>query len=268
VASSKTQPYYYAFCLGLLQAQWTISGYDASAHVSEETVHVSKRVPIGMITSVVSSGVLGLVMLIAITLAIPDLRAAQSAENPFIYIMQAALGMRLGSAMVWLCVIAMWFCGLSSLTSNSRMLYAFARDGGVPFHKWIAEVSEKHHTPAAAVWVSAFSAFALVFYGRAYDVTISISTVFIFFSYALPILIALKAQLDGRWTKKGEFQLGRFSVPCQFLAALWILFVLFIFMMPPNTLTLYGTLTASGILVALYLGIARTRFEGTEYVPL
>lgn len=255
-------PYWYAFCLGLLQAQWTISGYDASAHVSEETLHVSKKVPIGMITSVVSSAVLGFFMLVAITLAIGDLELAQKAQNPFIYIMQNALGLRLGSLMVWLCAVAMWFCGLASLTSNSRMLYAFARDGGVPFHQWISQVSTKHQTPHYAIWLSAFLAFCLALYGQAYAVVASISTVLIFISYLIPIFIAWRAQSAGKWKKRGEFSLGRYSKMCNAIACLWICFILVVLMMPPNFLTLYGTATAALLLVILYLAAARSRFKG------
>src|SRR5213593_3466381 len=65
-------PYWWGFILGLLQAQWTLSGYDASAHVSEETVDPRRRAPWGMVLSVVVSGIAGYVLLFALTLAIQD----------------------------------------------------------------------------------------------------------------------------------------------------------------------------------------------------
>lgn len=262
-------PYLYTFCLGLLQAQWTISGYDASAHVSEETLRVSRRVPIGIITAVVSSGVLGLFMLIVITLAIGDLSAAQKATNPFIYIMQSALGAGLGSVMVWLCVIAMWFCGLSSLTSNSRMLFAFARDGGVPFHRFLCQVSPTHRTPAAAIWLSATLAFFLALWGGAYTVVVGISTVLIFISYGIPILLAWKAQKDGRFsqTQKGEFSLGKWSQWCNGLACFWIAFIIYIFIMPPNTSIFYATAVLTFCLGLLYWVVGR-QYRGVVAHPV
>lgn len=255
-------PYFYAFCLALLQAQWTITGYDASAHVAEETLHGSAQVPVGMITSVVSSAVLGFLMLAVITLAIPDLTGALQATNPFIYIMQSALGPSLGNAMVWLCVIAMWFCGLSSLTSNSRMLFAFARDKGVPFHEQIAKVSPRYKTPTFAIWISAILAFLLALYGRAYEVVAAISTVLILASYFLPVFAAERAQRLGLWQKKGPFRLGKYSLLCNRIACAWIVFILVVLLMPPNYLTLYGTVVALLSLVALYFSVARGRFEG------
>ncbi len=262
-------PYPYAFCLGLLQAQWTITGYDASAHVSEETVGGATSVPSGMITSVVSSALLGLLMLAVITLAIPDLAQAQAADNAFIAVMRSALGQRLGMAVVLLCLVAMWFCGLASLTSNSRMLYAFARDGGVPFHRAFARISPAHRTPVAAIWVSAGLAFALALYGKAYAVIITISTVLILISYFIPIAIAVRAQRAGRFTagEKGPFQLGRWSQPVGIVACLWIAFIVVIFVLPPNTMTLEATLGLSGMLGLIYLGV-RNRFRGAPYQRL
>src|SRR5206468_728219 len=102
------------------QACWTFTGYDASAHVTEETVDPTRNAPWGIFLSVAVSGVAGYVMLIAVTLAIRDLPATAAADNPFIYLVVTALP-RLGGALVWVAIGAMWFCGLSSVTSNSRM---------------------------------------------------------------------------------------------------------------------------------------------------
>jgi amino acid transporter len=265
-STTTSYSYSYAFCLGLLQAQWTFSGYDASAHVSEETHEGSRKVPIGIIMSVVSSGVLGFFMLAAITLAVKDLPAAQRAANPFHFVMQSALGARLGAAMIWMCVIAMWFCGLSSLTSNSRMLYAFARDGGVPFSRQLARVSPRHGSPASAVWVSALLAFALALYGRAYTVVIAMSTVLILISYMLPIWFSLRSQTAGRFLEqdKGPFRLGRYSRPMNIAAVVWIVLITIVFLLPPNQLAFYGTAACCAGLVLLYVLAARYRFVGVS----
>ena len=68
-------PYWWAFVVGLLQAQWTFTGYDASASVSEETVDPRRRVPWGIVMAVVVSSVVGYLLLMALTLAIRDIPA-------------------------------------------------------------------------------------------------------------------------------------------------------------------------------------------------
>src|SRR5258708_34779280 len=113
-----------------------------------------------MVLAVLVSGVAGYALLLAVTLSIGDLGAAQAADNPFIFVLQGALGARLGNALVGVAMLAMWFCGLSSVTSNSRMLFAFARDGGLPFSSAVASVSPRFKSPHVAVWVSAAAALA------------------------------------------------------------------------------------------------------------
>ena len=140
----------YDFAIGLLLASWTFTGYDASAHVSEETHDPSRNAPWGMVLAVLVSGLAGYAMLLAVTLSIGDLTAAVGAENPFIFVLRGALGSSLGNALVSVAMAAMWFCGLSSVTSNSRMLFAFARDGGLPLAKRLARVSPRFRSPQSS----------------------------------------------------------------------------------------------------------------------
>ena len=80
-SNSEGWPYWWAFIVGLLQAQWTFTGYDASASVSEETVDPRRRVPWGIVMAVAVSAVVGYVLLIALTLAIKDLPSVLSARD-------------------------------------------------------------------------------------------------------------------------------------------------------------------------------------------
>jgi amino acid transporter len=138
--------YFYGFLVGLLQAAWTFTGYDASAHVTEETVDPTRKAPWGIFLSVAVSGVAGYLLVLAVTLSVGALGAATAAENPFIFVLREALGARLGTALVWVAMGAMWFCGLASITSNSRMLFAFARDGGLPGSSSLSRVSPRYRT--------------------------------------------------------------------------------------------------------------------------
>ena len=97
-AESKVQGYSYAYCflIGLLQAQWTFTGYDASAHVSEETVDPTRNAPWGIFLSVAVSAVVGYVLLVGVTLAIGDLQTTADAPNPFLYVLLQSLGPALG----------------------------------------------------------------------------------------------------------------------------------------------------------------------------
>ena len=254
-------PFAYACLVGLLQAQWTFTGYDASAHVAEETKAAQQAAPRGIVNAVWVSGVAGFVMLVVVTLAIGDLGQTAAAPNPFTHIILTALGSRLGGALVWMVIGAMWFCGLSAVTSNSRMLFAFARDGGPPGARWMARVSARHRTPAVAIWVCVATAFGLAIWSRAYNVIVSISTIGLYASYGLPIVLALRARRTGG-LERGPWHLGRWSRAANGVAVAWIAFITVLFMLPPNLLTGY-TFAGAVVLLGIYdFAWARRHFAG------
>ena len=259
-------PYRYAFCIGLLQAQWTFTGYDASAHVTEETKDPTRNAPWGIFLSVVVSGIAGYVMLIAITLALGDLRHAATTDNPFIDVLTTRLPGVAGRAMVWLVLGAMWFCGLASVTSNSRMLFAFARDGGVPMSAQVARVSPRWKTPDVAVWVSVVAAFVVTVWAKAYAAVVALGTIALYASYGLPIAIGWIARANGRWNRFGPWDLGRWSPFVNSLAIAWTLVVLVLFVLPPNQLagyTFYGLLA---LLAVYWFARMRRKFPGPKVV--
>ena len=260
--TTRGTPYGTAFALSLLQASWTFTGYDASAHVSEETRDPTRNAPWAIFLSVVVSGVVGYALLLAVTLSIGDLRLAAGADNPFIYVLRTALGDRLGNVLVLTAMAAMWFCGLSSVTSNSRMLFAFARDGGTPFSGTVALVSTRYRTPHVAVWISAACAFAVALWAPAYEAMIALSTIALYASYGLPIACGFRARRSGRWSAFGPWDLGRWSPLVNLVALLWIAAATVLFVLPPNQIAGY---TFGGCLVLIGLDWhlrMRKRFEG------
>ncbi len=127
----KTGNMTYLFLLGLLLPAFTITGFDASAHTAEETIGAAKAIPKGMIHSVLWSGIVGWIMLAAIVLAAPSLEeAAGQGGNSFVWIMSHVLPPSLRILLYVLIVLSQYLCGLATVTSASRMIFAFSRDGG------------------------------------------------------------------------------------------------------------------------------------------
>ncbi|MDQ3264934.1 MAG: amino acid permease [Myxococcota bacterium] len=260
--TSEAYPYSYAFLIALLQAQWTFTGYDASAHVTEETRDPGRNAPWGIFLSVLVSAIVGYVMLLGVTLAIQDLPATAAASNPFIHILRTALGEGLGNALVWIVMGAMWFCGLASITSNSRMLYAFARDRGLPLSGYLSRVSPRFRSPHVAVWASTLCALLVALWAQAYSAMVALSTLALYASYGVPIAIGLWARRRGVWATRGPWDLGRWSLPINVLALGWVAVVTVLFVLPPNQLAGYtfaGALVALGLYWALYM---RRSFTG------
>jgi amino acid transporter len=254
-------PFAYAALIGLLQAQWTFTGYDASAHVAEETVGARHAAPRGIVSSVVVSGVAGWIMLLAITISIRDLPAAAGAENSFLYVLDTALGGTLAKVLGWTVVLAMWFCGLSSVTSNSRMLFAFARDGGPPGSPWLKRVSPRFKTPAWAVWTCCVIAFLLALEADAYSVIVSISTIGLYAAYGIPILLAFRARRRGAIVT-GPWNLGRWAPAVNLVALVWIAIITVVFVLPPDQVAGYTFAGLLALLVIYWVAWARRRFRG------
>jgi amino acid transporter len=256
------RPYVAGFLLGLLQAAWTFTGYDASAHLCEETHDPTRNAPWGIFLSVAVSAVFGWALVIAVTLAIADLPAAAAAENPFLHVLRTALGPRLGGGLVGLAMLAMWFCGLSSVTSNSRMLFAFARDGGLPFSGYVSRVSPRFRSPHVAVWVSAAAALAVALWTPAYTAMVALSTIALYASYGIPIALGRRARKSGRWTRRGPWDLGRASSVVNGVAVAWIAVLTVLFVLPPNQVAGFTFAGLLALLFAYWRLWMKQRFRG------
>ena len=240
-----TKPYYAAFTLGLLQAMWTFTGYDASAHLAEETKDPRRHAPWGMFLSVALSGLIGYLMLIALTLAVKDLSPGQTAVS----ILQNALGERMGSSLSAMAGVAMWFCGLSALANNSRALFSLARDNGTPWPARVAVVDHRHGTPVVAIWSLVTAAVALLVWSGTLAILAAVSTVAFYVSYGIPIYLGWKARPTG-WVSEAPWNLGRWGYATNLVALFWVLAICIILMLPPNELAA-KTLAAVLILLAI-----------------
>ena len=163
-------------------------------------------------------------------------------------------------------MLANYLCALAGMTSLSRMLYAFARDGGIPkASRFLRHVNPKHRTPGAAIWVGAFFCFVLGWVcgadANAYIVLASGCAVFLYVSYIMPIAAGILAE-GNRWTKKGPFHLGAWSKPIGVLAVLGGGILVFVGFQPPYQLVgkfLAGTVV---FLTLVWFLFERDRFPG------
>ena len=268
-----TSPYWWAFTLGLLQAQWTYTGFDASAHMAEETADPRRHAPWGIVLSVGVSGVVGYLLIMALTLAIKDIPGVLGAKDSggnaipaVIAIMQSALGVKVGNAMSALASVAMWFCGLSTVTSTSRTIYSLARDHGTPFSEHLRRVSTKHSVPAAAIWVVVGASFGAMLWSGAVPIVTSLSVVALYVAYTIPIVLAYRARLRGsEWPSQAVWSLGRWGAAVNSAAILYALFMCVMLIMPPNELA-GKTLGGLGVLlVILYLTEGRRKYKGPAW---
>ncbi len=253
----------YVFGLGLLMAQYTITGYDASAHMSEETRQASRTAAVGMVMSVVVSVVFGFALLVAITFAVPDVQGVtDAAGSAVVYIWTESLGEPLAEFLLFIAVVAQLFCGTASVTSASRMMFAFSRDRAVPFSTIWRKVSG-NRVPVNAVIAICVLAWALMIPTLAngvvgYAVGTSIAVIGLYIAFALPIILRIR---KGAAFEHGAWSLGNHYKWIAPLSVIWIAIICVLFLLPfsPNgipgaaeftwELVNYAPLTVLGALV-------------------
>ena len=253
------------FALSFLLPGYTITGFDASAHTAEETVGAAANVPRGIVRSVAVSSFFGWIMLCAVVLAIPDMReAAMQGNNLFPWIMDKVLPKPLALFLYAGISVTQYLCGLACMTSASRMMYAFARDGGLPASPWLCRVSPTARTPVASIWTVAI--FALFFtFCVPYSAIAACCAVFLYVSYVLPAAAGFFAH--GRtWTKMGPWRLGKWYRPLAVLAVVGCLGLIVIGVQPPNEVAVPILAGAVGLMIVAWFAFERKRFQGPPQV--
>ncbi|KAI1737974.1 amino acid/polyamine transporter I [Xylaria scruposa] len=252
--SERASPAYLVVC-GSLLAQYTLTGFDASAHLSEETRRAAWSAPIGVVSSVGFSAIFGLLVLLSLLFSIQDFEATISSiyGQPVLQILIDVFGEDGALVLFSLIILCVWHCGLFSMTSNSRMMFAFARDGGI--HPFFHRVDDRFRSPVRAVWLAATLSFILALPSLgssvAFAAATSIATIGLYISYGIPILLGLIWHREFV-AMKGPFNLGAFSRIIAFIAVAWIITITVVFVLPTanpvTSQTLNYTVVAVGII--------------------
>ncbi|RLK54154.1 amino acid permease [Actinokineospora cianjurensis] len=247
----------YVFLIGLLLAQYTLTGYDASAHMTEETRGAAVAGPRGIVMSILVSLAAGWVLLIGLTFAIQDYDGAASSATgvPPAQVFIDAVGLATGKVLLLICIGAQLFCGMAAVTGNSRMIYAFARDGAIPGSRVWHRINKRTRTPTNSVWLAAVGAFLLavpyLWSYTAYAAVTSIAVVGLYTAYVIPIFLRVRAGDD---FKPGPWHLGRWGRPIGTIATIWVGFIFVLFMLPQVYPVTWDSLNYTPIAFAVLLG--------------
>ncbi|HEY8625673.1 MAG TPA: amino acid permease [Solirubrobacteraceae bacterium] len=229
--------WFYVLPLGFLLTMYTITGYDASAHISEETHDAAMAAPKGVWRSVFYSAVFGWMVLLALTFAATHVSAITAAGGTSQSIIESALSSASAKAVLVISTIGQIFCGMACVTSASRMTFAFSRDGAVPGHNLWRRLNS-HRTPT---WAVVFVAvFALIITLPAYKgnhaglpvaflAVTSISVIGLYIAYTIPVFL--------RWRMGDAFQPGPWTLGKKYkwvnlIAIVWVGLCVIIFCLP------------------------------------
>src|SRR3989440_344095 len=204
--------WFYVLPLGFLLTMYTITGYDASAHISEETHDAAKAAPKGVWRSVFYSAIFGWAVLLALTFAATNVKAINAAGGTSQSIIESALTSAAAKAVLVIATVGQIFCGMACLTSASRMTFAFSRDGAVPGHNLWRKLG-KNRTPTWAVVFVAVIAMIITipaYKGNhaglpvAFLAVTSISVIGLYIAYVIPVFL--------RWRMGNRFEAGPWTL--------------------------------------------------------
>ncbi len=281
----------YVFLIGLLNAQYTFTGYDASAHVSEETLNARKAAARGIVDSIWISMIFGFLVLFAVSIAIPHTYPVtiggveytgyadfgNSALNvvPWATVFEYATGHTVGLLLMLVVIGAQYFCGMSSVTANSRMVYAFARDGAVPGSSFWHHVHPKRRVPVRTAWFGAVGAFILatpyLWNAVAYYAVTSIAVIGLYIAYLTPVFLRRinpSAFIPGPWVLSKTW-----GPIINWIAIIWVVFIVILLMLPQaapgNTLSTFNYAPIAVLVVVGGAGLwyavsARKWFKGPK----
>jgi amino acid transporter len=256
-------------------AQYTYTGYDASAHVAEETHDAARQAPRGVVLSVVVSVVAGFVLLVAITWSIQDYNAelATPLLLPPAQIFIDATNRQMGEFLLLICVVAQFFCGMASVTANSRMSFAFSRDGALPGSRIWRRVNPRTGTPTNSIWLCVTCSTILVLPSlwntTAYLAATSIAVIGLYIAYVAPVFLRLRNP-DFR---PGPWNLGRWSAPIGWTAIVWVIIICVLFVLPTVSpikaanfnYTIFAVLVVVGAAWLWWVLSARNWFTGPRH---
>jgi amino acid transporter len=222
--------------IGFLLTMYTITGYDASAHLSEETHGADQSAAKGVWRSVFYSAVVGYIVLLAITFAAihPSAMTGQATAIP---IFTSALTSAAAKAVVLISTVGQLFCGIACLTSASRMTFAFSRDGAIPGHNLWRRLG-KNRTPTWAVFFVVMFALIITIpayfpdkagYPVAFFAVTTLSAVGLYIAYTIPTFLRWRM---GDKFEPGPWTLGKKHKWINLIAIVWVVLYTIIGDMP------------------------------------
>jgi amino acid transporter len=230
--------FWFVFGLGLLLSQYTITGFDASAHTAEETQNASRGAAVGMYMSVVVSVVFGWILLLAVTFQLPSTQFGVDLGLDVGYIVPfswaASMSQNWAEFLLLICVVAQFFCVTASVTSASRMMFAFSRDRAVPGHPLWRRVAP-NRVPRWSVFGIGFFAAVLMIpanwnYFIGYAVGTAIAVIGLYIAFILPVW--LRWRLGDAWDEPRAWSLGRHYKWLNPIAIAWVGLITILFVFP------------------------------------
>jgi amino acid transporter len=247
--------------IGLVQAAYGLTAFDACIHMVEELPNPAKSGPRIIWLSVLTGAVTGFIFLVVCLFCIQNYSDIVEADYAFITLCQTVLGVNGAAVLLALFIINGIGQNLSLATTASRLTWSFARDGGIPFYRYFAKVDDKWRSPVRATWaqggIAALIGVLYLFADTVLSAILSVSTIALTISYALPIVVLLIVGRD-QLPETRSFNLGRWGTACNVVSIIYCSITTVFFFFPgnpnPGTSDMNWAIAVFGVMLVIAIG--------------
>ncbi|THY00745.1 amino acid permease family protein [Aureobasidium pullulans] len=269
---------------GLVQAAYGLTAFDSVVHMIEELPNPKVNAPRAIYLSVVIGAVTGFIFMVVCLFCIQDVDTVINTPTglPFMQLVQDAVGIKGTVVLMVLFTMNSLGQGISITTTGSRLTWSFARDNGLPFSKYIKRVNKKWKVPPQALLVQGFLitlvGLLYLFANTVLEAILSVATIALTVSYAMPILTLLIVGRD-KLPAGGQFGLGRYGAVINWISVIYCAVTTVIFFFPggpnPSGADMNYAIAVFGVMLVVAIGFwfiqgrkQYLRVENSEQVVL
>lgn len=246
---------------GLIQSAYGLTAFDACIHMVEELPDASRTGPRVIWQSVLGGAITGWLFMACCLGSIQSLDDILDADYPFIQLCLETMGISAAATLLAFFVISGIGQNIGLTTTSSRLTWGFARDGGLPFHHYFAQVNDYWRVPNRAIWgqgvIIGLIGVLYLFANTVLEAILSVSTIALTISYAIPILVLLIVGRDKIPTNI-PFHLGRFGMPCNIISLCYCSITTVFFFFPggpnPSPADMNWAIAVFGVMLIISIG--------------
>ncbi|KAI4144852.1 MAG: hypothetical protein L6R39_004015 [Caloplaca ligustica] len=233
-STSGWTPVGFSWLFGFLSVSWTMTDYDATAHITEEISNPEVKAPWAISMAMLFTYLAGFLFNIVLCFVMGDMASILESpmEQPVAQIFYNVLGKGGGIFFTICAFFIIKFVTFTAMQSLARTVFAFSRDRLLPFSNVWVKINPLTQTPIYAVWISVFWAIAINLIGLGSYAAIAgvfnVTAIALDWSYCIPIFCKM---VFGQF-EPGPWHMGKFSMFVNGFAILWTFFVTIIFILP------------------------------------
>ena len=212
-----------SFALSILLGAWCLTGFEAAADMSEETKDPKYTVPKSIKYSLLSSGILGLIIILLSTVFLSTDNYEKINNNYLTDMLQSEFGIPIYLLTLFFIIIAIFACAVACLATASRLIFSMSRDSILPKSKWLSFVDNNKSPSNSLIFIGVISTFFVVIFEKIEMIT-SVSAISGYMGYC--------GIIYSSFFLTASSSVNRIPLILKIIALTWCVFVVLCLLLP------------------------------------